>query len=81
MRIKKALASLAMACMVLTGIGLTAVATAAPAQAHTTSVQHWGNCYVALNGDTWCQRHCSYIELTYYGCTNSWWYWKSVWWA
>lgn len=76
MKIKRALASVFIALSVFTGFGL---AVAAPASAHTTSVTHWGNCYWAMNGDYWCQRHCSYIERTYYGCINDWWYWKVTW--
>lgn len=76
MKIKRTIASVMVAFAAMTGIG---VAVAAPAQAHTTASTHWGNCYWSWNGDYWCQRHCSYWDISQKGCTNTWWYWKVNW--
>ena len=76
MKIKQRIASVVFALGLMGGGGLI---LATPAQAHTTTQTHYGSCFVALDGTYWCQRHCSYIERTYYGCTNNWWYWN--WWA
>ena len=68
-KLRRIAAIVALALPATVGLG---VVVAAPAQAHTTSTRHYDYCYWTLGGQMYCQRHCSYVERTYYGCVNAW---------
>lgn len=57
--------------MAAVAIALGGAAVAAPAaQAYT-----WTNCYVAMNGTTYCYKNCTYYEMDH-GCYDGWYAWN-----